>query len=91
MNKHYRLTVHLKDVQKTDTSTGKRIKNASGKFVNENKRKIFNTLSFRVKDREEANKILAGVRKEYTIAKGTNPNKKDKLGEELINISFINK
>jgi len=90
MNKHYRLTVHLKDVQKTDAYTGKRIKTSKGKFQNETKRKIFNTLSFRVKDQEEANKILAGVRKEYTIAKGTSPEKKDKFGQELINLSFIN-
>ena len=32
MNKHYRLTVHLKDVQKTEVTSG-RVKNAKGKFV----------------------------------------------------------
>ena len=89
MNKHYRLTVHLKDVQKTEVTLG-RVKNAKGKFVDQKKTKLFNTLSFHVKDQEEANKILADVRKQYTIAKGTNPEKKDKLGEELINLSFIN-
>ncbi len=88
MNKHYRLTVHLKDVQKTEVTSG-RVKNAKGKFVDKKQTKLFNTLSFRVKDQEDANKILAGVRKEYTIAKGTNPEKKDKFGEELINISFV--
>ena len=42
-----------------------------------------------VKDQEEANKTLADVRKEYTIAKGQDPNKKDKYGKELINLSFV--
>ena len=48
MNKHYRLTVHLKDVQKTEVTSG-RIKNAKGKFVDKKQTKLFNTLSFRVK------------------------------------------
>lgn len=90
MNKHFRLTVHLKDVQKTDAHTGKRIKTSKGKFQNETKRKIFNTLSFHVKNQEEANKILAKVRQDYTIAMGTNPEKKNTFGKELINLSFIN-
>ena len=90
MNKFYRLTVHVADVQKKDMQTGNRIKTAKGKFQHETKRKIFNTLSFMVKDQEEANKTLADVRKEYTIAKGQDPNKKDKYGKELINLSFIN-
>tara|TARA_B100000287_G_scaffold115701_1_gene107673 strand:- start:389 stop:661 length:273 start_codon:yes stop_codon:yes gene_type:complete len=89
MNKFLRLTVHVTDVQKVDASTGKRIKNASGKFINETKRKIFNTLSFMVKDQDEVNRKLAEVRKWYTIALGQDPNKKDKYGKELINISFV--
>ena len=89
MNKFLRLTVHLKDVTKKDVQTGKRMKTAKGKMQFETKRKIFNTLSFMVKDQEEANKTLADVRKEYTIAKGQDPNKKDKYGKELINLSFV--
>ena len=50
MNKFLRLTVHVTDVQKRDADTGKRIKTAKGKFQHETKRKIFNTLSFYVKD-----------------------------------------
>ena len=89
MNKFLRLTVHLKDVIKKDVQTGKRLSTAKGKMQFETKRKIFNTLSFLVKDQDEINKTLAEVRKEYTIAKGTNPEKKDKFGEELINVSFV--
>ena len=85
MNKFLRLTVHVTNVQKNDVQTGKHIKTAKGKMQFETKRKIFNTLSFMVKDQEEANKTLADVRKEYTIAKGQDPNKKDKYGKELIN------
>ena len=89
MNKFLRLTVHVTNVQKNDVQTGKHIKTAKGKMQFETKRKIFNTLSFMVKDQEEANKTLADVRKEYTIAKGQDPNKKDKYGKELINLSFV--
>ena len=45
MNKFLRLTVHVTDVQKIDASTGKRTKNASGKFINETKRKIQTQIS----------------------------------------------
>ena len=89
MNKFYRLTVHVTDVQKVDAQTGRRIKTAKGKMQFETKRKIFNTLSFYVKNQDEVSKTLAEVRKEYTIAKGQDPNKKDKYGKELINISFV--
>jgi len=89
MNKNYRLTVHVTDVQKRDADTGKRIKTAKGKFQHETKRKIFNTLSFYVKDKEEANRKLAEVRSMYQIQLGQDPNKKDKYGKELINISFV--
>ena len=89
MNKFYRLTVHVTDVQKSDMQTGKRIKTAKGKMQFETKRKIFNTLSFMVKDQDEVNRKLAEIRKEYTIAKGQDPNKKDKYDKELINISFV--
>ena len=90
MNKFLRLTVHLKDVTKQDVQTGKHNKTAKGKMQFETKRKIFNTLSFLVKDQAEANMKLVDVRKQYTIAKGQDPNKKDKYGKELINLSFIN-
>ena len=89
MNKFLRLTVHVTDVQKRDADTGKRIKTAKGKFQHETKRKIFNTLSFMVKDQEEANKKLAEVRTMYKIQLGQDPNKKDKYGKELINLSFV--
>ena len=89
MNKFLRLTVHVTDVQKKDVQTYKRIKTAKGKFQYETKRKIFNTLSFYVKDQDEINKKLAEVRSMYKIQLGQDPNKKDKYGKELINISFI--
>jgi hypothetical protein len=89
MNKTFRLTVHVTDVQKSDVQTGRRFKTAKGKMQFETKRKIFNTLSFMVKDQDEVNKTLAEVRKEYTIAIGQDPKKKDKYGKELINISFV--
>ena len=89
MNKFLRLTVHVTDVQKKDVQTGKRTTTAKGKMQFETKRKIFNTLSFLVKDHDEVNRKLAEIRKEYTIAKGQDPNKKDKYGNELINISFV--
>jgi len=89
MNKFLRLTVHVTDVQKRDADTGKRIKTAKGKFQHETKRKIFNTLSFYVKDLDEANKKLAELRSMYKIQKGQDPNKKNKYDKELINISFV--
>ena len=89
MNKNYRLTVHVTDVQKKDVQTGKRIKTAKGKMQFETKRKIFNTLSFMVKDQEDVNRKLAEIRSMYTIQLGQDPNKKDKYGKELINISFV--
>ena len=69
MNKFLRLTVHVTDVQKRDAETGKRIKTAKGKFQNETKRKIYNTLSFYVKDQDEVNKKLAEVRQQAQIQK----------------------
>ena len=89
MNKFLRLTVHVTDVQKKDAETGKRLKTSKGKFQHETKRKIFNTLSFLVKDQVEVDKKLAEVRSIYNIQLGQDPNKKDKYGKELINISFV--
>ncbi len=89
MNKNYRLTVHVTDVQKSDAPTGRQLKTAKGKFQHETKRKIFNTLSFLVKDQAEANIKLAEVRSMYKIQLGQDPNKKNKYGKELINISFV--
>ena len=89
MNKFLRLTVHVTNVQKNDVQTGKHIKTAKRKMQFATKRKIFNTLSFMVKDQDEVNRKLAEIRKEYTIAKGQDPNKKDKYDKELINISFV--
>ena len=89
MNKFLRLTVHVTDVQKSDVQTGRRIKTAKGKMQFETKRKIFNTLSFMVKDQDEVNRKLAEIRSMYKIQLGQDPNKKDKYGKELINLSFV--
>ena len=89
MNKFLRLTVHVTDVLKKDVQTDKRIKTSKGKFQYETKRKIFNTLSFYVKDQDEINRKLAEVRSMYKIQLGQDPNKKDKYGKELINLSFV--
>ena len=43
---NYRLTVHLEEVKPVRQSTGKKIKNAKGKFESVSKVKLFNTLSF---------------------------------------------
>ena len=45
--------------------------------------------SLKQKEKDEVNRKLAEIRKEYTIAKGQDPNKKDKYDKELINISFV--
>ena len=42
-----------------------------------------------VKDQDEINRKLAEVRSMYKIQLGQDPNKKDKYGKELINISFV--
>jgi len=89
MNKNLRLTVHIADARKKDVQTNKRTKAAGGKFHNETKSKIYNTLSFYVKNMNEANKKLAEIRSMYTIQKGSNPEKKDKYDKELINLSFV--
>ena len=89
MNKFLRLTVHVTDVQKNDVQTGKRTTTAKGKMQFETKRKIFNTLSFMVKDQDEVNRKLAEIRSMYKIQLGQDPNKKDKYGKELINLSFV--
>ncbi len=85
----FRLTVHLKDVQKVDAPTGSKIKNAKGKFVKETKRKIFNTKSQVCKTLADCEKLLNDWRIKYTIAKGKNPQKKHKYDKELFNISFV--
>ena len=85
---NYRLTVHLEDVQKVDAVIGKK-KNDKGKWVNETKRKIFNTLSFYCKTEDDCMKKLNDVKSKYTIAKGKNAKKMHKYGKELYNISFV--
>ena len=65
----YRLTVHLENVQKVDTVVGKK-KNDKGKWVNETKRKIFNTKSQVCKTKADCEKLLSDWRSKYTIEKG---------------------
>ena len=85
----YRVTAHLENVQKVDAVMGRK-KNDKGKWVNETKRKIFNTISQVCKTKEDCEKLLADWRTKYTIAKGKNGQKMHKYGKELINISFVN-
>ncbi len=85
----YRLTVHLENVQKVDAVMGRK-KDAKGKWVNETKRKLYNTLSQVCKTKADCEKLLSDWRSKYTIAKGKNGQKKHKYGKELYNISFVN-
>ena len=87
---NYRLTVHLQDVTPVKHSTGKKIKNAKGKFENVTKPKLFNTLSFYCKSVDACMSKLAEVRLKHKIAKGKNPSKMHKYDKELFNISFVN-
>jgi hypothetical protein len=85
----YRLTVHLENVQKVDAVMGRK-KNDKGKWVNETKRKIFNTKSQVCKTKEDCEKLLSDWRSKYTIAKGKNAKKMHKYDKELYQISFVN-
>ena len=85
----YRLTVHLENVQKVDAVMGRK-KNDKGKWVNETKRKIYNTKSQVCKTKADCEKLLSDWRSKYTIAKGKNGQKMHKYDKELINISFVN-
>jgi|TARA_R100000030_G_scaffold95550_1_gene83074 hypothetical protein len=85
----YRVTAHLENVQKVDAVMGRK-KNDKGKWVNETKRKIFNTVSQICKTKADCDKIISEWRSKYTIAKGKNGKKMHKYGKELINISFVN-
>jgi hypothetical protein len=85
----YRLTVHLENVKKVDAVIGKK-KNDKGKWIDQTKRKIYNTKSFYCKTKEDCMKKLNDVRSQYTIAKGKNGQKMHKYDKELYNISFVN-
>tara|TARA_R100000005_G_C4887405_1_gene135983 strand:+ start:368 stop:634 length:267 start_codon:yes stop_codon:yes gene_type:complete len=87
---NYRLTVHLEEVKPVRQSTGKKIKNAKGKFESVSKVKLFNTLSFYCKSVDACMSKLAEVRLKHKIAKGKNNQKMHKYGKELYNISFVN-
>ena len=54
----YRLTVHVTDVPRAEVRTGRKIKNASGKWVEEVKQKIHNVLSYECRTRDEIAKKL---------------------------------
>ena len=85
----YRVTAHLENVQKVDAIMGRK-KDAKGKWVNETKRKIYNTISQVCKTKADCEKVLNEWRSKYTIAKGKNGLKKHKYDKELYNISFVN-
>ena len=92
MKGNYRLTVHLDNVKRSSAATGKKTKNAKGKMVNETKSVLRNTMSWYFSSVEDCEKKLSEIRgsSKYTIKKGTNVNKKHKLGKELYYISFVN-
>ena len=92
MKGNYRLTVHLDNVKRSSMTTGKKTKNAKGKMVNETKSVLRNTMSWYFNTVEDCEKKLSEIRgsSEYKIKKGTNVNKKHKLGKELAYISFVN-
>jgi hypothetical protein len=92
MKGNYRLTVHLDNVKVVRGTTGKKVKGSKGKMVDETKPVLRNTISWYYDTIEECEKKLADIRgsKDYKIKKGTNVDKKHKLGKELYNISFVN-
>jgi hypothetical protein len=86
----YRLTVHVTDVPRTEVRTGRKIKNASGKWVEEVKQKIYNVISYACKDQSEIAKRLGQIRSKYTIMKGiAGQHKVSKVDKEFIQISNI--
>ena len=89
MKGHFRLTVHVDEAEKFKSTTGKKVKNAKGKFENITKLKIFNTLSFYCKSPEACMAKLSQVRNQYKIAKGKDSKKMHKFDKELYNISFV--
>ena len=92
MKGNYRLTVHLDNVKRSSATTGKRVKNSKGKMVDVTKPILRNTISWYFNSIEDCEKKLSEIRgsSEYKIKKGTNVNKKHKLGKELAYISFVN-
>ena len=87
----YRLTVHVTDVPRAEVRTGRKIKNASGKWVEEVKQKIHNVLSFECKDHDAIAKRLGWIRSRYTILKGiAGQHKVSKVDKEFIQVSNIN-
>ncbi len=60
----YRLTVHLENVQKVDAVIGKK-KNDKGKWVDQTKRKIYNTKSQVCKTKADCEKLLSDWRSKY--------------------------
>lgn len=86
----YRLTVHVTDVPRAEVRTGRKIKNASGKWVEEVKQKIYNVISYNCKDRTEVSKRLGEIRTKYTILKGiAGQHKVSKVDKEFIQVSNI--
>ncbi len=86
----YRLTVHVTDVPRVEVRTGKKIKNAAGKWVDEVKQKIHNVISYACKDRDAITKKLGEIRAKYTIMKGiAGQHKTSKVDKEFIQISNI--
>jgi len=86
----YRLTVHVTDVPRTEVRTGRKIKNASGKWVEEVKQKIHNVISYVCKDHREVAKKLGQIRSKYTIMKGiAGQHKVSKVDKEFIQVSNI--
>jgi len=88
---NYRLTVHIENAERTRVETGKFIiSKETKKKVAETKVKLFNTLSFYCKSKDEAIAKFAEVKSKYSIAKGKDHTKMDKYNKELYNISFVN-
>ncbi len=102
----YRLTVHVKGVNRVDTHAPKQFgkikkdqtaveqalekRQTSSRSATKGRFKIFNTLSFYCKNMEEVNKRLSIIRSNYQIQIGDDKNKPEKYGKELYNISFVN-
>jgi len=92
MKGNYRLTVHLDNVKKVQGTTGKQVKGAKGKMVDEKKSIIHNTLSFYCNTKDDCIKKLTEIKADpsYKIAKGKDYKKKHKYNKDLWQISFVN-
>ena len=78
-----RLTVHITKAKKQRVPTGKRIKSANGKYIDEMKEKLYNTISVKgLRNQEEIDSEISRIRAKHVIAINS------KTGKEMIQLSW---